>query len=103
MSEYDSRQYHRMLEQLRDFESKRIDLKHLIGGLDALLCALEEAEANWKSEFQRQWGVLEEVYAVALDRKKELMAEDWKLIETAIQTMKRLLAQVYTEEEGQDA
>jgi CRISPR/Cas system CSM-associated protein Csm2 small subunit len=91
-----------MLDQIRDFESKRIDLKHLINGLDALLCALEEADAVWKSEFQRNWGVLEDIYAVALDRKKQLGAEDWKLIEATVQRMKHLLAQVYTEEAGED-
>ncbi len=94
MSDYDNRQYDRMLEQIRNFESKRIDLKHLTNGLESLLCALEEADAAWKSEFQSKWGVLEEVYAVALDQKRQLTKDDWKLIDTAIQNMKQLLTQV---------
>jgi hypothetical protein len=102
MSDYDNRQYHRMLDQIRDFESKRIDLKHLINGMESLLSALETADATWKSEFQRKWGVLEEVYAVALDRKSQLTQDDWKLINTAVVGMKQLITQVSSEkrEEG---
>ena len=97
MSEYNLRQYGRMLDQIHDFESGRIDLMHLISGLKSLLCALEEADVEWKSKFQNQWGVLEEVYAVALDRNRELDKGDLTLIGTAVQGMKQLLAQVYTE------
>jgi hypothetical protein len=102
MSDYDNRQYRRMLDQIQDFESKRIDLKHLINGMESLLCALEEADAGWKSEFQSKWGVLEEVYAVALDRKRQLTEDDWKLINTAVEGMKHLIARVYSEQPEED-
>jgi hypothetical protein len=72
MSEYDKRQYQRMVDQIRDFESKRVDLKHIINGLDALLSALEQADAGWKSEFQRNWGVLEEVICSRARQKKTI-------------------------------
>jgi hypothetical protein len=97
MSEYNVRQYGRMLDQIHDFESGRIDLTHLISGLKSLLHALEEADVEWKSKFQNQWGVLEEVYAVALDRNRELDKGDLQLIGTAVQAMKQLLSQVYAE------
>src|SRR5258706_13397124 len=103
MSDYDNRQYRRMLDQIHDFESKRIDLKHLINGMESLLCALEGADAAWKSEFQSKWGVLEEVYAVALDRKRQLIQDDWKLINTSVAGMKELIAGVYSEQQEEDA
>jgi hypothetical protein len=84
-----------MLDQIHDFESKRIDLKHLINGMESLLCVLEAADAAWKSKFQRKWEVLEEVYAVALDGKRHLTQDDWKLINTAVEEMKQLIARVY--------
>jgi hypothetical protein len=98
MSDYDNRQYRRMLDQIKDFESKRIDLEHLINGLESLLCALEEANAGWKSEFQSKWGLLEEVYAVALDRNRPLNQDDWKLINPAVERMKQLISDVYSEQ-----
>ena|SRR2546426_9965319 len=102
MSDYDNRQYRRMLDQMHDFESKRIDLKHLINGMESLLCALEETDAGWKSEFQSKWGVLEEVYAVAVDRKRQLNQDDWKLINAAVEGMKQLIARVYSEQPEED-
>ena len=95
MSDYDNRQYRRMLEQIEDFESKRIDLKHLINGLESLLCVLEKPSADWKAKFRSKWGVLEEVYAVALDRKSDLTSNDWKLVNAAVEAMKQLLTQIY--------
>jgi hypothetical protein len=102
MSDYDNRQYGRMLDQIRDFESKRIDLKHLINGMESLLCVLEEADPTWKAQFQSKWGVLEEVYAVALDRKRQITEDDWKLINTAVAGMKELIKRVYSEQPEED-
>ena len=102
MSDYDNRQYLRMLDQIRDFESKRIDLKHLINGMKFLLSALEKADTTWKSEFQREWGVLEEVYAVALDRKRQLTQDDWKLINAAVEAMTQLITRVYSGQPEED-
>jgi hypothetical protein len=69
MSDYNNRQYHLMLNQLKNFQAKHIDLKHLINGLESLLGCLEDPAADWKSAFQRQWGILEDVYADAVDKK----------------------------------
>jgi hypothetical protein len=92
MSEYDSRQYNLMLGQLRDFNSKRIDLKHLIHGLETLLGCLENPAADWKLTFQKHWGVLEDVYADALDRKDmELPEAHKKLIEDATSTLQTMV------------
>jgi hypothetical protein len=100
MSDYDNRQYALMLEQLNQFESKRIDLQHLISGLESLLCLLEETDAVWKSTFQSRWGVLEEVYADMLDRKyKSLPASHQKLVEKSVRDLK---AMVEASQRGQE-
>jgi hypothetical protein len=89
MSDYNNRQYHLMLEQLHDFETKRIDLKHLINGLESLLECLEKVAPDWRSNFQHHWGVLEDVYADALDRGyKELPETSNKLLVEAVRNLK---------------
>jgi hypothetical protein len=45
---------------------------------------------------------LEEVYAVALDRKRQLNQDDWKLINTAVAGMKELIGRVYSERPEED-
>jgi hypothetical protein len=62
------RQLEGMLNQADAFEARRIDLDGLISSLEALFNALEEAPPEWRNEFRRHWGVLEEVYAVAADQ-----------------------------------
>lgn len=95
MSDYDNRQYALMLEQLNQFESKRIDLKHLISGLESLLCLLEKADAAWKSTFQSRWGILEEVYADKLDRShRDLPASHQKLVEKSVSELKAMVEAV---------
>ena len=92
MSDYDNRQYGLMLEQIKQFESKRIDLKHLINGLESLLCALEEVDSNWKSAFQSKWGVLEEIYADMLDSGyKKLPDTHQKLVEQSVRDVKAMV------------
>jgi len=99
MSDYDNRQYRLMVERIDQFEKKSIGLRHLITDLEALLCVLQEADQNWKSAFHKQWAVIEEVYAVVLDRKlKEVPQEYWKLIDDAVSTMKQLLTEVVVPE-----
>jgi hypothetical protein len=95
MSDYDNRQYRLMLDQIEDFKSNRIDLKHLINGLESLLCVLEKPDADWKTKFRKKWGVLEEVYAVALDQKSDLTQNDWNLVNAAVEELRQLLTQVY--------
>jgi hypothetical protein len=92
MSDYDNRQYGLMLEQLNQFESKRIDLKHLITGLESLLGVLEKVDPKWKSAFQSKWGVLEEVYADMLDRgHKELPGLHQDLVAKAVRDLKAMV------------
>jgi hypothetical protein len=97
MSDYDNRQYRLIAERIVQYEKASFGLKHLIADLDALLCALQQADGNWKAAFQKQWSVLEEVYEVALDRGKGLNKDNTKLIDSALDSMRRLLKQVHAE------
>jgi hypothetical protein len=95
MSDYDNRQYILMIEQLDQFKLKQIDLKHLINGLESLLGVLTEPDEKWKFDFQRQWGVLEDVYADAIDRGRlELPDAHKELVEQAVQKLEAMIRRV---------
>jgi hypothetical protein len=68
MTEYDERQFARMLERLNAFEEHKISLAAFIADLNGLLCALENPDTEWRNDFQKQWGILEDIHASALDR-----------------------------------
>ncbi len=95
MSEYDQRQYKLLKSRIVQFREGEIGLPRLISDLDALLCALQSPDEAWKSSFQKSWGLLEEVFATALDRgKQELGPEDRKLVDQAVDQMSKLLEAV---------
>jgi hypothetical protein len=100
MSNYNLRQYRRMLDQIQDFEAHRIDLQHIIRGLKSLLALLDNPDINWKLEFQKQWAVLEEVYAVTLDKKRAPTEIEIMLVESSVRKIKRLVSQVCSNEDN---
>jgi hypothetical protein len=91
-----------MADHLRRYEEGGIDLGSLIAGLEALFLRLEAGDESSKNEFRRKWGILEEVYAVALDRVEQTGSPDVEailrepdnqgLIRQAIESIRRLLA-----------
>jgi hypothetical protein len=62
----------RHLTQMRQsLESRRESIESLgrvISELESLYLLLETPPDSWKRSFQEQWGTLEEVFAVTLDR-----------------------------------
>ncbi len=100
-TEYDQRQYRLMNDQLKLFEAGKLDLPALIKGIKALLSALEEADESWKDKVRCEWGALETVYAIGLDRKEQGLAPDIQtsindpanraLIDEAVQNIRRLV------------
>ena len=81
---FDLRQLEAMRLQLTQFETRTITLSHLIAGLKALLASMRTFGKDWKETFESEWWTLEQVYAVALDRKKtELSPEEDALIKEA--------------------
>ena len=92
MSDYDRRQYKMMLELLNAFDARSVGLEKIIADLEALLRLLEDTDKVWKRAFHKQWVVLEEVYAVALDRGlKQLPPDSQKLVEDATQGLRQLV------------
>lgn len=69
-SEHDHRQLRRMREAIRPTDLETLSmgsLASLIQTLDFLVESLDSADNHWFNAFRSKWGVLEEVYAVALD------------------------------------
>ncbi len=64
--EYDVRQLRRMDERLGMFEDGRVSLRLLIADVEFLLNAMEGFDATVREELRERWGVLEEVYSVAV-------------------------------------
>lgn len=101
-TDFDQRQFVLMEDHLRRYEEGGTDLGSLIAGLESLLLCLEAADEDWKNEFRRKWGILEEVNAVALDRVEQGAStnvatilkepDNQRLIEQAIEGIRRLLA-----------
>ncbi len=66
ISEYDRRQLILMLEHVKFFENKQIDLSSLIGSLEFLLNALEKVDEDWEEEFVNEITTLETINAIEI-------------------------------------
>ena len=94
LSESDQRQYQLMADRLKGFEKRTISLNRLINDLEALLDVLQAPEGEWKAAFRSEWGTLEVVCAVALDRGETVLSpEGKKWVEEAVENMNQLLKQ----------
>ena len=99
MNGHEQRLYRTMAEHLDQYEGGTIGLDHLISSLDALLEVLEGTDQVWRDAFRYEWGTLEMVYAIALDRGvTQLSPENQTLINEAIKNMRRLLVDRITAE-----
>ncbi len=88
------RQLASMVSQIDTYEKGEIDLSWLISSLESLLGALDDVSQGWRQKFRKEWGVLEEVYSVAIVREKPLdTPENQKLINTAIENLRKLISQ----------
>ena len=89
----------RQLEQLKDrllrYESGSLPLATLISEVDFLVESLEEVPADQRAALRREWSVLEEVYADALDRGgRELSDESESLADRTVQKLTQLIAEI---------
>jgi hypothetical protein len=72
---------------------EEIGLATLIADLDFLIESFESVAPGWKQSLRRQWGILEEVYAVALDRGiAPLDLESEALVDRALRGLFELAA-----------
>ena len=80
-----------MAECLGEFQKGKIGLGSLISALDSLIVLLGD-EGSRDERFRYEWGTLEMVYAIALDREMvQLPVEHQQLIDNAIQNLRRLV------------
>jgi hypothetical protein len=101
-TDYDQRQYALIQDHLRRHEEGEINLGSLIAGLGTLIQCLEAPDQHWKNAFLGEWGVLEEVHAVALYRVEQGVApnieavirepDNQRLIRETIENIRCLLA-----------
>lgn len=79
----------RHLWQLREaidlYRSRQLSFGSLINNLESLLGILESVPDDWKDEFLQEWGRLEDIYAVSLDRgQPELVEENQQAISSTL-------------------
>lgn len=81
-----------MKDHITEFEEGKLGLDQLINALYGLLKSLQTTEEEWIDKFQSEWWTLEQVYAVALDRKETTLNSDSQnLVYETLENMKTLL------------
>ncbi len=92
ISEYDERQYQLMREFISAYERRNLPLINLIGKLEALLGCLQNVSSDWRNDFLKQWGVLEDVYSVSVDQGTTYLNDEAHLLITsALSEIKQLI------------
>ena len=66
--EYDQRQYKLMADFVEKFDNGLIGIDCLIAQLKALVSSLELPNISWNDEFISEWGTLEILHALELER-----------------------------------
>src|SRR5262245_42145819 len=90
-SEKETRQLILIRDRLSLYKADKLELPDLIADLDALIDSLEE-QPDWRRDFRETWGVLEEVYAVSLDRNEaKLSRQHAQLVNDAINQMLQMV------------
>ena len=92
-SEREERQISLMRNLLAMHRRDQISISSLVGEFDFLIEALEEVSDEYKEKLRQEWGVLEEVYAVGLDRnEKELSEDNKKLVDRTVENLENILS-----------
>lgn len=89
-----------MLDLLHAYERGHVNLGTLIRNLEALLESLQSVNSDWRNLFLREWGKLEDVHAVALDRGTTQLEERQPWLMTEAITELEHLVQLKLEEAG---
>jgi len=87
-SNHDVQQYERMRDVLDAFQLRNVEMGKMIADLETLLRSLTNADQSWKEAFYREWALLDDIYAVAVDRGySRIPAEQQKLVDKAVQKL----------------
>ena len=68
--EYNQRQFQQMLHTIRAYRPGDFEVGGLIANLDALIGLLEGFSEEQRNQFRRPINIIDEVWAIALDRDK---------------------------------
>ncbi len=89
---YDQRQYALMIARIDDYRHGHIGIEKLVNDLEALIDVLEEVSEDWRSLLYSNWGILEEVYAVALDQEVTTLSQaDNSLIAEGLNILEKMI------------
>ncbi|SRR5579883_145734 len=86
--EYDRRQMRRMLDVIERYEHGQTGFVDLVDDLEALILALEHQSDEWRENALSQWGDLEQIRAVNLDRGTDINERQARDIHDALQELK---------------
>jgi hypothetical protein len=92
MNEFDKRQLDIMIQKIHAYNEGHLHLSDLIYDLEALLNILTNQDQQWKDLFRGYWWDLEQVYAATLDDEKPCLdSEDQKIVNGAVENLKKLV------------
>jgi hypothetical protein len=95
LQEVHRRQIGTMRQQLDAYIEGRISLSTLISSLEILLASLGSVSTDWRDQFREEWGILEQVYSVAVVREQAIeSAENQALMRPALTRMKAMLDEI---------
>jgi hypothetical protein len=92
MNALDHKQVESMRISLDDYSVGRMDLRDLVSNLEIMQSGLGDVSENWRESFRLQWGILEEIYSVAVVREEPIESEENRqLILDVVDKMRQLI------------
>src|SRR4051812_47150635 len=86
------RQFRLMLDAVGRYERGEIGLGRLVSDLESLLDALDNLSEEWRDSFLGEWGDLEQVHAVALDRSEnQLNDQESRLVGDSLKAIRAMV------------
>lgn len=86
--------YNLLLEKVKLYKEKKISLASIISDSEGLILAIDDLSEEFRDEFYNYWGVLEEIYAVNLERKRDINKREKKLIEKSICNIETMVKKI---------
>lgn len=95
MNKKDRHRIESMRKALDSYYAGRLDLNGLISNIEMLQVGLTSISEKWRDTFRQQWGVLEQVYSVAVVRDQPIESrENESLIAPALLKMRTMLEEI---------
>lgn len=92
---YNLRQYRQIEGIIESFRRGDMDFAKLVGDIEALILSLQDIPNDWRNSLLSTWGVLEEIYAFALDQGSHQL--DHRQAEAVYKTLDKLEAMLNAE------